>query len=61
MIGDTPWDIEAAARADVPTIAVMTGGFDSAELEAAGARAVYEALPPSSSTDLDRLGIGVGR
>src|SRR3954465_11810009 len=27
MIGDTTWDIEAAEKAGVPTIAVMTGGF----------------------------------
>ncbi|MCW2966606.1 MAG: family hydrolase, partial [Solirubrobacteraceae bacterium] len=27
MIGDTPWDIEAAEKAGVPTLAVMTGGF----------------------------------
>ncbi len=60
MIGDTPWDIEAAAKADVPTVAVMTGGFDSAELKEAGAKAVYEALPPLID-ELDRLGIGVGR
>ena len=57
MIGDTPWDVKAAAKADVPTIAVMTGGFDSSELEDAGAKAVYESLPELIA-DLDRLGIG---
>jgi phosphoglycolate phosphatase-like HAD superfamily hydrolase len=44
MVGDTPWDIEAAARADVPTIAVITGGFSRAELEEAGAAAVFESV-----------------
>src|SRR5256714_5681011 len=37
MVGDTPWDIEAAKRADVPTIAVITGGFSRAGPEEAGA------------------------
>src|SRR5690348_5979607 len=27
MVGDTPWDVKAAARAGVETIAVLTGGF----------------------------------
>jgi HAD superfamily hydrolase (TIGR01549 family) len=42
MIGDTPWDIRAAAAANVPTIAVLTGGFSEAELRDAGAVAVFE-------------------
>jgi HAD superfamily hydrolase (TIGR01549 family) len=42
MIGDTPWDISAAAKADVPTVAVLTGGFSEAELRDAGAAAVFE-------------------
>lgn len=45
MVGDTPWDIEAARKADVETIAVMTGGFSRAELEEAGAVAIYESIP----------------
>ncbi len=40
MIGDTPYDIEAAKRAGVPTIAVLSGGWDVASL--AGALAVYK-------------------
>jgi HAD superfamily hydrolase (TIGR01509 family) len=44
MVGDTPWDIEAARGADVPTIAVITGGFSRAELEEAGAAAVFESV-----------------
>jgi HAD superfamily hydrolase (TIGR01549 family) len=42
MIGDTPWDVKAAAKADVPTVAVLTGGFSAAELRDAGAVAVFE-------------------
>jgi HAD superfamily hydrolase (TIGR01549 family) len=44
MVGDTPWDIEAAAKAEVATIAVMTGGFSRAELEEAGAVAVFTSI-----------------
>ena len=44
MVGDTPWDVEAAKRADVETLAVMTGGFSEAELRDAGAIAVYESV-----------------
>jgi HAD superfamily hydrolase (TIGR01509 family) len=44
MIGDTPFDVEAAKRAGVPTIAVMSGGFSEAELRDAGASAVFESV-----------------
>jgi HAD superfamily hydrolase (TIGR01509 family) len=44
MVGDSPWDAEAAARAGVGTIAVMTGGFSEEELKQAGASAVYESV-----------------
>jgi HAD superfamily hydrolase (TIGR01509 family) len=44
MVGDTPWDIEAAKRAKVPTIGVLTGGFAEAELLDAGAACVFESI-----------------
>ena len=44
MVGDTTWDIEAAKRAGVETIAVMTGGFGADELEEAGAIAVFDSI-----------------
>ena len=44
MIGDSTWDIEAAKRAGIETLAVMTGGFSVAELREAGAAAVYESV-----------------
>jgi HAD superfamily hydrolase (TIGR01509 family) len=44
MIGDTPFDVEAARRAGVPTIAVMTGGFSGAELREVGASEVFESV-----------------
>ena len=42
MVGDTPWDVKAAKRAGVETVAVLTGGFSDAELRDAGAVAVFE-------------------
>jgi HAD superfamily hydrolase (TIGR01549 family) len=44
MVGDTTWDVEAAGRAGIATLAVMTGGFSEAELRDAGADAVYESV-----------------
>jgi HAD superfamily hydrolase (TIGR01509 family) len=44
MIGDTPFDVEAAKRAGVPTIAVLTGGFSESELREAGADEVFESV-----------------
>ncbi|HEY8626092.1 MAG TPA: HAD hydrolase-like protein [Solirubrobacteraceae bacterium] len=44
MVGDTPWDVKAAQGADVPTIAVVTGGFAAQELRDAGADAVFESV-----------------
>jgi HAD superfamily hydrolase (TIGR01509 family) len=44
LIGDTPWDVEAALRADVRTIAVLTGGFAAQELRDAGAAAIFESV-----------------
>jgi HAD superfamily hydrolase (TIGR01549 family) len=44
MVGDTPWDVKAAARAGVETIAVVTGGFAEAELREAGACSVFESV-----------------
>ena len=44
MVGDTPWDVEAAAKAGVPTLTVRTGGFGVDELEEAGAKAVFESV-----------------
>jgi HAD superfamily hydrolase (TIGR01509 family) len=44
MVGDSPWDVKAAAGAKVPTLAVMTGGFAREELLDAGAEAVFESV-----------------
>jgi HAD superfamily hydrolase (TIGR01549 family) len=44
MVGDTPWDCEAARRAGIATVCVLTGGFSEAELRDAGAVAVFDSL-----------------
>ncbi len=44
MVGDTPWDVEAARKAGVETVTVITGGFFEQELREAGAAAVYESV-----------------
>jgi HAD superfamily hydrolase (TIGR01509 family) len=41
VVSDTVWDVEAAARCGLPCVAVLTGGTAKAELEEAGAVAVY--------------------
>jgi HAD superfamily hydrolase (TIGR01549 family) len=44
MVGDSTWDCEAAQRAGVQTIAVLTGGFSEQELRDAGAVAVFRSI-----------------
>jgi HAD superfamily hydrolase (TIGR01549 family) len=44
LIGDSTWDIEAAKRAGVPTIGLLTGGFSEPELRDAGAVQVHARL-----------------
>jgi HAD superfamily hydrolase (TIGR01509 family) len=41
FVGDTVWDVEAASRAGVRCVGVVTGGICAAELRDAGAVAVY--------------------
>lgn len=43
-LGDTPWDIEAAGKAGVKTIAVTSGGWSEQDLREAGAIAVYPSV-----------------
>ena len=45
MVGDTPWDVDAARNAGIETVAVRSGGaYSEAELLAAGAVAAYESV-----------------
>ena len=53
VVGDTVWDVKAAARAGLPCVAVTSGGISRGELEAAGAVAVYEDVG-ALLDDLDR-------
>ncbi len=44
MVGDTPWDVHAAGKAGVQTLAVLTGGFAIEELTESGAERVFESV-----------------
>jgi HAD superfamily hydrolase (TIGR01509 family) len=41
VVGDTPYDVEAAAKAGMRTVALLSGGFSEEALRAAGAAAIY--------------------
>lgn len=44
MVGDSRWDIEAAANAGLETICVLTGGWSEQELRDHGALSVFDSL-----------------
>jgi HAD superfamily hydrolase (TIGR01549 family) len=44
MVGDSRWDVEAAANAGLQTVCVITGGWSEQELRDAGAVAVFGSL-----------------
>jgi HAD superfamily hydrolase (TIGR01509 family) len=44
LIGDSTWDCEAARRAGVASVALLTGGFSEQELREAGAVAVFASI-----------------
>jgi HAD superfamily hydrolase (TIGR01509 family) len=44
MVGDTVWDVRAAGRAGIATIAVLSGGFGADELGDEGATHVFESV-----------------
>jgi len=44
MVGDSVWDVAAAAHAGIPTIAVMSGGYAEHELRGAGAVEAFESI-----------------
>ena len=64
MVGDTPWDVHAARRAGVGTLAVRTGGFGVDELREAGAVDVFESVSELCAgldgTPLSREGLEAG-
>lgn len=55
FVGDTPYDVEAAAKAGLGCVALLTGGFSKAELEEAGAVLVAEALTELADVDWSTL------
>jgi HAD superfamily hydrolase (TIGR01509 family) len=42
LVGDTRWDVEAARKAGVETVCLLTGGWSKQELREAGAVVVFE-------------------
>ena len=42
VVGDTPYDIEAAAKCGIAAVGVRSGKFSDAQLNAAGAVAIYD-------------------
>ena len=42
VVGDTPWDAQAATKAGLRTIGVLCGGFPELELRQAGCIAIYD-------------------
>ncbi|MDP2711017.1 MAG: HAD family hydrolase [Solirubrobacteraceae bacterium] len=44
MVGDSTWDVIAAAKLELPTICVRTGGFGADELREAGAAIVLDSI-----------------
>ena len=42
VVGDTPYDAEAARKIRLRVIGVLSGGFPEAELDAAGCMAIYQ-------------------
>ncbi|NUP51956.1 MAG: HAD family hydrolase [Catenulispora sp.] len=57
MVGDSTWDCEAARRAGVASVALLTGGFSEQELRDAGAAAVFESIGELID-QLDRTPLG---
>jgi HAD superfamily hydrolase (TIGR01509 family) len=57
MIGDSVWDIEAAGKVGVPSLAIRTGGYGDDELIGAGASAVYDS-PAELLARLDGTPLG---
>jgi HAD superfamily hydrolase (TIGR01509 family) len=45
VLGDAVWDVQSAAHAELPCVALETGGFSRAELEDEGAVTVYRDPP----------------
>ena len=60
VVGDTPYDAEAAGKAGVKTVGVTCGGWPAEELTAAGCVAVYRD-PADLLANFDRSPLSTGR
>lgn len=62
LVGDAVWDVEAARKAGMPCVAVLSGGISAAELRDAGAVETYrdaaELLEKIEDSRLGRLARG---
>jgi phosphoglycolate phosphatase-like HAD superfamily hydrolase len=59
MVGDSTFDCEAARRAGLDTVAVLTGGFSEQELRDAGAAQVFDSIEELRRS-LDETPLGRG-
>ena len=57
MVGDSVWDCEAAGRASIPSVGLLTGGFSEGELRDAGADPVFPSVD-DLHRGLDRTPLG---
>ncbi|MDN5768499.1 MAG: HAD family hydrolase [Humibacillus sp.] len=53
VVGDATWDSRAAGRAELPAVAILSGGFSESELRDAGAIEVFHSLDDVRA-DLER-------
>lgn len=60
LVGDTVWDMRAGTRAGVTCVGLLCGGIPRADLEEAGARAVYR-NPADLLAHLDRSPFAAAR
>jgi len=60
VVGDSTWDVIAASKLGLETIALRTGGFSGEELLEAGASAVFESLVHLHQ-DIDSTSLAVPR
>jgi len=55
VVGDTPYDVEAASRLGLACVGLLTGGYSRAELEGSGAARVVESPADLVGLDWDSL------
>ncbi|MDF3056170.1 MAG: haloacid dehalogenase [Rariglobus sp.] len=53
LVGDSPWDVQAAHNAGFPCFAVTTGTHTAEELRAAGADGIYDNLTSLGASELE--------